>query len=646
MLQDMTKELKTAIKTNEKLVLENYSMKDGAYFKLGINKNIDDINTNDYLIINNKKDKDMVKNIGLYNWFREMDYYSGLLNDSTNKAIDLPAKKIHSTNYLTIFIKKAILPEMGGKDALTEEKLRERIEDYYEKLKKSEEKFIEIYTKSNYKEGKPKKEDKEKFLKDYFNEEIEYIRSEERIRNIQIYKEYVLNNLDKMLSFIKKFDETNPFDNYLKIFFVVDEDENKNREIYKRENDIYVTPRIFNVNDFNLFINGEIFGLPSTNITTNNKKPYLILRTMKCTVPSRLTVDDVKVTQNLFKWLQKQGKFKEIKIDNTYNFQGSKVYDETKSYFSVHLNSDSEIDGFDFIPFKQDKLKFQVINPLDIKGYIDPKDKNAGMTTLSAYEVDNMFRLKALVCELFFNNKIKPEEYFKDYEPDVKTNEFTGNMKSLFMQSRDAMHDYFSNGIDISFKKIINKVSLDLIEEQIRHIVKGNNLSRVAKVYNLRISFLKHFQIEEGNKMADKIKDTLEKLKIKLVKEDLVVCESDEEFYFTAGQLAYYILSQSESDDKSFGIFEPMLNAKNSKQLKRRLEESFELYKHALSYKNIKFKNALGMIMGYETKAKIEGEMKDILLAGMLANNIFYIKENKKGKKNGENQGEVNNDGK
>ncbi|MCW6075867.1 hypothetical protein LAV44_11175 [Clostridium sporogenes] len=636
MLQDMTKELKMAIETNEKLMLQNYSMKNGAYFRFNIKKRINENNNKDYIIINNKKGKEneVVKNIDLHNWFKEMDYYSCILNDDTNKAIDLPAKKIHSTNYLTIFIKKAMLPEFGGKDSLTLEKLRERIENYYEKLKKSEEKLIEIYTKSNYNKTKPKKDYKEKFLKEYFKEEIEYIRSEERINNIQLYKDYVLNNLEEILLFIKNFNEKNLFDNYVKIFFIADEDENKNREIYKKENNIYVTPRIFNVNDFNLFINGEIFGLPSSNITTNSKKPYLILKSMKCTVPSRVTAENVKVTQALFKWLEKKGKFKELKIDNNYKFEGGEIFNEseTEAYFSVHLNGDTEIDGFDYIPFKEPKLKFQVMNPLNIKVYIDPKDKESGMITQEAYEIDDSFRLKKLVCELLFNNKIRSERYFKDYNPDVITNEFTGNMKALFIQGRDAMHDYFSNGIDISFKKLINKLSLDLIDEQIRHIVKGTNLSKAAKAYNLRISFLKHFEIEEGDKMADRIKDTVENLKIKLERDGLVVCESDEEFYFTAGQLAYYILSQSQSQDKSFGIFEHILNARNSKQLKRRLEESFILYKHALSYGNMKLKNALSMIMGYETKAKIEGEMKDMLLAGLLANNIFYVKKDEKNK--------------
>lgn len=445
MLQDMTKELKTAIETNEKLILQNYSMKDGAYFRLNIKKSINEISDKDYIIINNKKDKDVVKNIDLRNWFKEMDYYSCILNDDTNKAIDLPAKKIHSTNYLTIFIKKAMLPEMGGKDPLTPEKLRGRIENYYEKLKKSEEKFIEIYTKSNYNKTKPKKDDKEKFLKEYFKKEIEYIRSEERINNIQLYKDYVLNNLEEILLFIKNFNEKNSFDNYVKIFFIADEDENKNREIYKKENNIYATPRIFNVNDFNLFIDGKIFGLPSSNITTNSKKPYLILKSMKCTVPSRVTAENVKVTQALFKWLEKKGKFKELKIDNNYKFEGGEIFNEseTEAYFSVRLNGDTEIDGFDYIPFKEPKLNFEVINPLNIKVYIDPKDKEAGRVTEETYEINDRFRLKKLVCELLFNNKIRAERYFKDYNPDVITNEFTGNMKSLFMQSRDAMHDYF-----------------------------------------------------------------------------------------------------------------------------------------------------------------------------------------------------------
>ena len=127
--------------------------------------------------------------------------------------------------------------------------------------------------------------------------------------------------------------------------------------------------------------------------------------------------------------------------------------------------------------------------------------------------------------------------------------------------------------------------------------------------------------------MGSKLEDIRDGLKAKIDYKDMVYCDNDEEFYFMAGQLAYYLISQSEASNKNFGMFEPFLLAKNANQLKRRLEEVFETYSHKISIGNIKFKNTMAMVMGYETKAKITDEMKDLLIAGILSNNLLYNKK-------------------
>ena len=45
-----------------------------------------------------------------YEWFVKRDYLSNYLN--SNKSIDLPKKKIHNNNYLTLFVKaKEFIPQ-------------------------------------------------------------------------------------------------------------------------------------------------------------------------------------------------------------------------------------------------------------------------------------------------------------------------------------------------------------------------------------------------------------------------------------------------------------------------------------------------------------------------------------------------------
>lgn len=128
--------------------------------------------------------------------------------------------------------------------------------------------------------------------------------------------------------------------------------------------------------------------------------------------------------------------------------------------------------------------------------------------------------------------------------------------------------------------------------------------------------------------MVSKLEDIIDGLKAKIDTKGMVYCDSDEEFYFMAGQLAYYLIYQSEASNKNFGMFEPFSLVKNSNQLKRRLEEVFETYSHKISIDNIKFKNTMAMVMGYETQTKITHEMKDFLIAGILSNNLLYEKKN------------------
>jgi len=616
MLKDMTRELKAAILDNNELVLENYTMKDGLYIKLDINNPILICEEN-YIIIDNKKQQEVIKKKELYNWFKARDYCSYMID--TNKAIGAAktGRTIHSTNHMTLFMKKQYFPGLSGKSEISIDVFKNYLKEYYKELSIPEDRFSEMIP------GEPKKNSKEDLVKKYFPSLADYMRSDERKNSIKAHFKYILDNLDVLIEAIREFNKNNEFTGYIKLFF------NTNIDIYEKESDIYTIPRIFNVNKYNTLINNQIYGLPSINMTTNDKKPYLILKSMKCKIPIISSVEDIKITQTLFNWLKLQGVNKEIKINYDYKFNGDKAYTQDRSYFSAYLTlvkNKIVIDDFDYIPFKEPKINFQFDNILQLNEYIDYKDKSKGKIRANYDSINSLFLLKKLVCEYLFNNKRLAGKYLKDYEPDISTNEFTPTMKALFMYSRDAMEDYFSKGVDLSLKKIINKLTMDLIEEQLKNTVKGTYIAKIAKTYNLRLSLLKYFKFWEVEKLSDNIKRLLDKSKSKLESKELVVCESDDEFYFVAGQLAYYIIDQSEASNKNFGIFEPILLCKNSKQLKRRLEEAFETYKHSILTINVKFKNAMSMVMGYDTQAKIEGDMKDILLAGLLSNNIFYEK--------------------
>lgn len=621
MLKDMVKPFERAVRENKNIILDNYHLKDGLYIKLSIDKPLCSLCAKDIILIN-KLQKNPIP-IDLLNWFKYRDYYSSIIN--TNKAVDTKGKKIHSSNYLTYFIKKDTLPGTSNK-SISYGELYELTEKYYETLDKAETSFIEVYSKSDYKRERLTKLTGEKFLKEYFEEEINYIRGPRRHEKIKSYSHYILSNLREISNLVNQYPLDDTYSNYIKLFFEED------LLTYEKEHNIYTIPRIFNANNYNLFEEGKILGLPSCDMSTNDNKPYLLLKTMKCTVPMRTSMEEVGYIKDFYVWLEKQRKqehFGVMRLDYNYNFNGTASCSDSDPYYFLHVNNSNEIDDFDNIPFQLPRITFTLENALRIYDW-----ENTGKKSRSKYVEDEHIKdlnvLEKRTSDYFFNGRLKG--YYKNIEPDRVINEFSSALLMLFMQSRDAFYDYFHKGVETSIHALINRISLGIIEENLRHTVKGMNLDKIQRAYNLRLSFLKHFKIKGGTELADMLGKIMEQMRNNLLSNNLTICNSDEEFYFTAGQLASFILSNSRSRNRNYGIFEPFLMARNSKQLKRQLEQSFFTCDHILSVDNIKFRNALAMVMGYQTDAPIKDRMKDMLLSGILANNLFYQPTHKESK--------------
>lgn len=222
MVNDLLKIFRNA-ENIEKAVLDNYIPKDGTYFKLDENNGISRLT-----IKKNKTEQNE-----LYQWFKEADYNSNLID--MYKPVDT-TKKIHSNNYYTVFIKCDILPKIGTNQekALTEEQLEKAIDNYFSV-------FLE-----ETKDKKAKRIMETIGLQEINQEELEKCKTQIKDAIPKVIKEIEDNNLaDK---------------NYVKIFI------QKDMKDYQREGKRYFYPRIFNKNDYNIEMNGEIWGLSNDNM--------------------------------------------------------------------------------------------------------------------------------------------------------------------------------------------------------------------------------------------------------------------------------------------------------------------------------------------------------------------------------------------
>ena len=388
----------------DKLILDNYVLKDGLYVKVNQNHSFE------YFIFSNDKKeekkencfKDLNGNIRLemYEWFKERDYYSWYLNP--NKSFY--DKKIHNVNYLSLFVKV--------KSFTSSELKKNAIKEQY--------KYLCSYKKFK----KPKEKEILKTYKDYLSDRI---RRKDIVKKYRCVRENVQDIVDKALK--------NSITNYIKIFF--DEDIEK----YKDESSIYYAIKIFNNIDYSKKVEENIYGLSDSNMGLNSKKPYLEQKTRKISAPFMVLKEDAVLIKKFFDWLKLQ------------DFKNK--YPLTKEFF---LNRDFRekdlLIDFDYLPLSIDELE----NQISFKNYLlVQRDKKL----MDDSVIDYLWQLENSVDEIFYNGQLK-NNYFGEVYKKLD-NSFAG----LIYITRDAMVNYFKKYNEKEFYQIVKKYGSDFVIEHL-----------------------------------------------------------------------------------------------------------------------------------------------------------------------------------
>lgn len=618
MLIDMVRRFQRAVEENPSIILDNYQLKEGIYIRFhadcSFEENIASLDQNIY--VQNNQNRDEIQHGELYTWFKIRDYYSSMLNGGTgaNKLIDLPKKQFLHTNGITLFMKEKLL--LGDKRMYTPEQLAVRVQSFYNMLQKSDAKFMDFYplTGISTREKQQSLMERETFFKKNYPLVLEALEDEKRIKRNKQCESFLVENMDKIFFMLEQLKQTNPFEGYVKIFFAAEESE------YHVEYAIYALPRIFTVNEYNYGDSMQVVGLPSGDLTVNSKKPFFVSKTTRRKIPLRISVEKALIRKDFFTWLEGQGKFKEHVFSPETMFIDADT--DCLQAYHVQINKDGGIEYYENVPFTATKeLRsggFICENILDVQ----EMNNDESVSSLS-FHVQTRQELQYLMSQLFFRNRLHGS--ILQQKPEVKKGDFTYDMKSVFLQSRQALYDFFVKGTEQSIRSCIAQVTQRMIEEQLYSTVKGTYVKSISKAFNLRLALLKYFEIG-GNSMGDRIVATHHAVQEKVHSEGLVSCGSEREFYYLVGQLSYYLLSQSETRSKTIGVFEPIVQSKYSQQLKRRLETLLFTYGQTVSLENTACKQAMAMVMGFELEKQLDDENKDMLLAGLLANNLFNEK--------------------
>lgn len=567
-------------KEREDKILNDYIPKDGTYILVMANseRSVTDIKLD-------KKTGEVSKTAGKYEDFRYFDYHSDLI--SMNKPVD-SHKVIHSNNYLSFWVKKESI--LNGK--LT----KEIIDEYYDILEHPEKKYGKTAAMSIYENLEAK---------------IGKVDTEALRRN----RQWILDNIFSIEKLGEDIDMGKK--DYLKIFFEAD------REVYQREGNRYLIPNIYNSNQYNVMVEGKIYGLPDNNQGMNAKKPFLSIKTRKSAAPYLLDQGNAILQKQLFDYLMNfaaVGKFN-IYIDQEKNkilgYKNDEYPEESLSgfYLRIQKGKEVEIRDQDVVPFFDNHLKkpFTYENKLGIEDEKNPEHEFGKIC-------ETLKETEQLINDVFFS-KMLVNNYFSE-EADIKITDET--VKRMLLLSRRKLFGWLHLGNAVGMRDLIDRISRELI---IGSILNEHTL-KAAKQLNLRISLMRYFS-EGGEKMADFSMELRENLKEKICLEEYIGIQSDREYYFAVGQLARYFIFLSKAGKKKQSQINPFLNARTDAKLKELLGKLYKKYNYDIPVGVKRVSRLYGMIEGYEPTEQV---MQDMVTAGFVIDNLILEKKDKEEK--------------
>lgn len=617
MLKELLKLFEKAYKNKDiEMMLGSHVLTQGLYIRINENFVMDKENI---MIIDNKGEiqEGLVES---YQWFKCRDYYSSKL-PGTENYIDQTTKdgtkaKVLSNNYLSFFIKQKFLPSYIQIDTKLKNKYNTS-NDYFIKI--VENYYLNLKNPRKSKDSNKKNNNNTKLI---FDNLVNDGYKVDDLDNEQIdkYKNFILYNITDIECIVKKYKLKK--EDYIKIFF--DTDVKKYYDTYQ----VYMKPRIFNDNDYNILDNKNIIlGVSNCNMTLNSDKPYKKMLVSKFINPDMVSLNDAILINNMNEWIKnkcKEGNYYTPYIsfemnNNSFMNNGNLNIFSTDNhdtefegvYLSLHYK-DKYINDFDYIPKFNKYIDYPSIDIFQEEIIFNKKD----------IKINTLSRLEWIFSRNFFEGKMKGNFIDADFKLEVDNNK----IKNIFNLNRNILYDFFRKGQVFRISSIIKNLLLQLIIEKIV-ISEDVRTKELKEIYNFRLSFLEFFQ-KGGYKLADRMKVMMQTILNKLNKEGQEFCETDDEFYFLSGQMAYYLVSQSEAQSISGRLIEPFIKVKDGIMLKNKLKEAYKKYGYKIYLNNGRFRKAFSMLEGYFPETNLNDNYnQDMFIAGVFSENFIWGKK-------------------
>ena len=568
MLDECLRIFKQELKDNTNLVLNTIILADGDYVLVHSDGTYDvekiKYSKKDHCLIEKPEDE-------IYDKLCFYDYQSRLI--SVDKSQD-PKKTIHSNNYLSLFVKKESFKNGKMNDGA--------IERYFKALENPQDKY----------------KGKDLQMYNFVNDSISEIDQERLLHNKQWLKEHIYNL--EGVDYNEK--------DYLKIFFEVDD------QLYIDEGNRYLLTKIFNCNDYNVYDNSTVYGVPNYNLQLNAKKPFLKNKTRMQEIPYLLSLEDALLHKQFFDYLL-----------NRASTGKSNVYinedDDKRIYCLDNIeNIDKGFNGFYLKTKKGTELEIHYMDVVtDYKMYLKPLFDFENVIGALDDECYREYKYRndgeKLINNILFS-KYLINNYFTDPD-DIKAIKTDTVYKKNILTCRNAIFAWTRAGRVDNIGYVLPKAALEVVINSIRK----EYIKSAQKQLNLYFALNKYF-----NKQENDMEDIRESLRTKVNSEHQNVIENDLEYSFAVGQIIYFLQTKSKAKKRTQDFINQFIIIRNDAVLKNKLRQFYRRYNYEMAIEDKRFKNLYGMVELYLNVGKIDQGM---LLAGYLGENLIYEKGEK-----------------
>lgn len=538
--------------------------------------------------------------------------YAWMINDDTNKCLS-KTKDIHSVSPFCLGFKRESWK--GG--------------DFFEVNKQGK--------------SKPSFSDR---IEDYFSRCIEPPFNDDETVKQEGYqfKVFLKSNLESLLD---QFDLSKLAQGEYIILY-----NQKALDSYQRFYASYLAEKLFNTSDFNIESGGEIFGTSNFHNGFNSKKPFLVHQTASFDITSRISAAEAKALSD-FTSMAGKGLFPNptpLFIDQPELTEDAiKIYHKEEDKKITHREIISElwkrkkdlgnyyllyysaraVQDFDFVA-KFNYLLSEAVddkqNGWTIENVTEIKEKDK--TNQKPIYLTSVFDFERVVIRQLFNNAlIKVDEkkgeismrYFGDMDPKY----YRPALYTLLLKYRKPVYDFIYKSMRASigrnqFEDICLTGIMDDLKEDKEYAIKSK--------LNIYFSLYQYFDNNKNSTIMPSKIEEHKALMAKVLDDASTHFTSDDAYAFGAGQLIYYLLSQSEAGDRTHAVLEPFLQKTNHSHFNEAIAAILLKYKHAIGFDFKRFNQLAAEVLDYTPEKGLQ-ELRPFLLAGYFCPNVLYTKK-------------------